>query len=136
MLVLSRRLNEKVLLPTVPAVIEVVAAQGGLVRLGIEAPPEVPILRGELCRGEPAVAAGGEAAAVPLRQALRNRVNNVILGLALLRLQLQDGAGAAMHQTLDGLEEELRALRRHVTGGAPEAPAARAEARLADQARA
>src|SRR5437870_3923833 len=48
MLVLSRRLNEKILLPTINAAIQVVEIKRGVVRLGIDAPPEVKILREEL----------------------------------------------------------------------------------------
>ena len=48
MLVLSRRPEEKIVLPTVPAVIKVVSAQAGVVRLGIEAPAEVMVYREEL----------------------------------------------------------------------------------------
>src|SRR5262249_53679106 len=48
MLVLSRRLNEKVLFPTLNTAVQVVSIKGGSVRLGIEAPPEVTILRAEL----------------------------------------------------------------------------------------
>jgi carbon storage regulator CsrA len=47
-LVLSRRLNEKVVLPDLGVTIQVVAIQGGLVRIGIAAPPEVRIVREEL----------------------------------------------------------------------------------------
>ena len=42
MLVLSRRLNERILLPTVPAAVQVVSIKPGVVRLGIEAPAQVP----------------------------------------------------------------------------------------------
>src|SRR5689334_19830960 len=45
MLVLSTRLNEKVLLPDFATSIEVVAIQSGTVRLGISAPEEVRVLR-------------------------------------------------------------------------------------------
>jgi carbon storage regulator CsrA len=48
MLVLSRRRKEKVVIPTLGITIEVVAIKPGVVRLGIEAPPDVPILRQEL----------------------------------------------------------------------------------------
>jgi carbon storage regulator CsrA len=47
-LVLSRRLQEKIILPGLGVTIEVVAVQPGVVRLGIDAPPEVTILRSEL----------------------------------------------------------------------------------------
>jgi carbon storage regulator CsrA len=117
MLVLSRRTEEKIILPTIPVVIKVIATQSGVVRLGIEAPAHVPILREELCQGERArpvaLAEGGEEAA-SARQALRHRVNNLILGLALLRLQLQDEAGPVVSKTLAGLEDELEAMRRCV----------------------
>jgi carbon storage regulator CsrA len=48
MLVLSRRLHEKIVLPGIGAIIEVVAIKPGVVRLGIEAPSEVTVLREEL----------------------------------------------------------------------------------------
>jgi carbon storage regulator CsrA len=115
MLVLSRRPNEKIYLPTIPAVIQVISSQPNLVRLGIEAPDDVPILREELCgaEGTPAVPAGA-------RHLLRNRLNNMILGMALLRLQLGEVTDPAVGKTLAGLEEELQALSRSV---APPAPA-------------
>ena len=48
MLVLSRRRNEKVVLPGLNVTVQVVSAKAGVVRLGIEAPPEVQVLRAEL----------------------------------------------------------------------------------------
>ena len=47
MLVLSRRLNETIVIGNGIRV-QVVEVSGQTVRLGIEAPPEVPIVRGEL----------------------------------------------------------------------------------------
>jgi two-component system, OmpR family, response regulator len=54
MLVLSRRQNEKVVLPGLGIIIEVVAIRPGVVRLGLSAPPAVAILREELVEGVPA----------------------------------------------------------------------------------
>lgn len=48
MLVLSRKENEKLLLPTLNISVEVVRIQGNTVRLGIDAPADVPILRNEI----------------------------------------------------------------------------------------
>ncbi len=48
MLVLTRRENERIVLPTVHTSIQVVRISGSTVRLGIDAPPEVPVLREEL----------------------------------------------------------------------------------------
>ncbi len=48
MLVLSRRVNEKIVIPSLNLTVQVVAIRPGVVRLGIEAPPEVAIWRAEL----------------------------------------------------------------------------------------
>jgi len=49
MLVLARRLNESFVLPGLGVRVEVVAVKGNVVRLGIQAPPDVQVLRQELC---------------------------------------------------------------------------------------
>jgi carbon storage regulator CsrA len=51
MLVLSRRLHEKIVLPGLNITIQVAAVRGGVVRLGIQAPPEVRVVRQELLAG-------------------------------------------------------------------------------------
>jgi carbon storage regulator CsrA len=48
MLVLSRRLKEKVVLPGLGITVRVLAVRGGTVSLGIEAPPDIAVLRDEL----------------------------------------------------------------------------------------
>jgi carbon storage regulator CsrA len=48
MLVLSRRLNEKIVLPSLGVTVQVLAVRGGAVRLGIQAPPDIAVLREEL----------------------------------------------------------------------------------------
>ena len=52
MLVLSRRPDEKIVFPESNITVQVVAVKGDKVRLGIEAPPHVTVLRAELCNGE------------------------------------------------------------------------------------
>ena len=64
MLVLSRRLHEKVLFPIINAAVEVVAVKPGVVRLGIDAPPEVIVLREELQE----LSAEGRAAGKPFAE--------------------------------------------------------------------
>ena len=58
MLVLTRRVQEKVVFPGLNITIQVVAVQPGKVRLGIQAPDDVLIVREELC-GRPAQAPSG-----------------------------------------------------------------------------
>ena len=48
MLVLSRRLNESICIPSLHITIRVVRVQGPVVGVGIEAPFDVKIVRGEL----------------------------------------------------------------------------------------
>jgi carbon storage regulator len=56
MLVLSRRPNEKIVLPGLGITVQVVSVKPGVVRLGIDAPPAVQVLREELLgRPEPTV---------------------------------------------------------------------------------
>jgi carbon storage regulator CsrA len=52
MLVLSRRPNEKIVFPSLGITIQVAEIKKGRVRLGIEAPPEVKVLRDELAGGQ------------------------------------------------------------------------------------
>ncbi|MFO0879617.1 MAG: carbon storage regulator [Gemmataceae bacterium] len=119
MLVLSRRLDEKIVLPTVPAVIKVISAQSGLVRLGIEAPTSVPILREELAQAGKTPTTAGAAAdptspeTISLRHEIRNRLNNLTLGVTLLRLNLSE-ADPEVRRTLEGLQEEIQALRQRM----------------------
>ena len=57
MLVLTRQPHQKIVLPGLHVTLEVVAIKGGAVRIGIEAPPDVQVLREELLDQSPAAAA-------------------------------------------------------------------------------
>jgi carbon storage regulator CsrA len=115
MLVLSRRPDEKILLPTVPALIKVISANAGLVRLGFEAPGDVPILREELTRDERALPLLPVDDEEPARHVFRNRLSNLTLTTTLLRSHLAD-CDPLVRATLDRIEEELRALRKAARG--------------------
>jgi len=124
MLVLSRRPDEKILLPTVPAIIKVISSQAGLTRLGIEAPTNVPILREELCRQDrsgvkPAAAVPVGGPGPNLCHFFRDRLNNLILALTLLRMHLVE-CDPAVRKTLAGMEEEMQALRLAVAASSAE----------------
>jgi carbon storage regulator CsrA len=68
MLVLSRRVREKIYFPALNVTVQVVGVTHGRVRLAIEAPPDVTVLRDELRgRGRNRDAANGLVA--PPRQA-------------------------------------------------------------------
>src|SRR6516164_6070852 len=128
MLVLSRRPNEKVLFPTINIAVQVVSIKGGTVRLGIEAPPEVTILRAELQdraaeRGATIpLAEPTESGLRGLRHLLRNRLNVTTVGLGLLRQQARAGLSDAMDRTIAKIEEEMHLLRQRLESEAAQTP--------------
>jgi sRNA-binding carbon storage regulator CsrA len=103
-------------MPGVPATIEVVAIRPNGVRLGIDAPPEVVILREEvLRRGVPPTARvttepDAEARLAQVRHVLRNRLHAVALGLELLRRQPHDQPTPESEAMLHRIEDEVRTL--------------------------
>jgi carbon storage regulator CsrA len=56
MLVVSRRLNEKIVLPSLGVTLEVVGFKGNTVKLGIAAPTDVKVLRQEIVADVPIIA--------------------------------------------------------------------------------
>jgi carbon storage regulator len=61
-LVLTRQPHQKIVLPGLHVTLEVVAVKGGTVRIGIEAPPDVQVLREELLDQSRAAAESGRNA--------------------------------------------------------------------------
>jgi carbon storage regulator CsrA len=109
MLVLSRRLNERIVLPALHTAIQVVAVKHGLVRLGIDAPPNVAVYREELLPAAETPLL--PATALPETQPLiRARLQSALAGVAALRRQLQTGQAADVETSLNQLEQELRAV--------------------------
>jgi len=49
MLVLSRKPNEKIVFPAIHTSVQIVAIKPGVVRVGIDAPPDIAVFREELC---------------------------------------------------------------------------------------
>ena len=116
MLVLSRRPSEKLLFPTLHTTVEVLSIKPRVVRLGIEAPDDVAVLRGELrpLPGGPSPAGPRVAGPDRARHLVRGRLNNLLLGIAVLRRQLRAGSTVAALDTLEKLEAELENLQRQL----------------------
>jgi carbon storage regulator CsrA len=120
MLVLSRRLNEKLLIPSIRTAVQVVSIQGCQVRLGVDAPPEIAVYREEIYRGdlEAANSAGEQWSDVPpdrLRAALRHRLAGLALGLDRVHGQLENKASPGVQAALDKLGDEFDDLTRLIT---------------------
>jgi carbon storage regulator CsrA len=130
MLVLSRKIQEKVLLPGIDASIQVLSIKGGIVRLGIDAPTDVAIVRAELQelsrQGKASrAAAPGKEPSSELRHVLRNHLNAAMVGLALLRRLRQLGRMVELDTTLDQLLQEIEKMNDDLErlGGKPAPPA-------------
>jgi two-component system, OmpR family, response regulator len=122
MLVISRRVTEKILFPGIQATVEVIAVRGNVVRLGIAAPLHVAVMRDEVKDRPSRQAAMAEPApqtqplARELVHALRNRLNAAALGLVLLRKQHQLGLNNTLESTINKIEGEMDAIRRQLDG--------------------
>ena len=132
MLVLSRRESEKVLLPALGITIEVTRIQGKTVRLGIDAPDEIRIVRGELEKGtDLEIDHRGRSSKCPKSYAamtkrhaqrpntlqtcdLQNCLDAANLAIHLaqnqLRQQLNENAEAALDNALNCLENLEKAV--------------------------
>ena len=133
MLVLSRKLKEKIVLPTLGTAVQVLEIKRGTVRLGIEAPPEVTVLREEVpdraagrqttksssCQEE----AAGEGTREPFLRSLGARLTTTAVGLGLLRLQLDAGLIDEASASLLRIQDDLQWLRYGVEGEAGTASA-------------
>jgi carbon storage regulator CsrA len=126
MLVLSRRIHERIVMPTVGATVQVVAAKNGQVRIGVEAPDAVPVFREEVFdRLDPADRARLMPTADKLRDQVRvlnEALSTAAAGIIMLRRQLEAGRAEDVGTALDRLIGELRAAQHQVTGTEPETP--------------
>jgi carbon storage regulator CsrA len=136
MLVLSRKPNQRLIFPTLNVAIQVVEIRRGLVRLGIEAPPDVTVLREEVLarpaegKSEPSRAAEPEAGGKQeaFGRQLCDRLRTTGMGLGLLRLQLDAGRVEEARITLTQIQDDLQVLRYGVEGemaGPPTRPPAK-----------
>ena len=151
MLVLSRRLKERILFPGIGASVQVLACKKGVVRLGIEAPLAVAVLRQEpggqsmtADRPRPRPGTGGRALPRPGQERRTCRqLRLASIGLGMVRLHLRTGRTADAEATLARVHEEVQQLRRQLEGStkktaapAPPIPGRRRGTRKASRKRA
>lgn len=109
MLVLSRRLNQKIVFPEIQATVQVVSVKPGVVRLGVDAPPDITVFREEI-----APQAAAEKDGLPsihrLTNAVRGWLNSCTTGLARLREQLSAGLHQQADATIANLKQEIDTL--------------------------
>jgi carbon storage regulator CsrA len=113
MLVLSRGRNDKVVFPTLGISVEILRVAGNKVRLGIEAPKEVPVHRHEVAHKIAEFEGEAELAPPPsirLSHPIRNRLHTAALGLHVLHRRLEKGEVDDAEATIFGIFNELRAI--------------------------
>src|SRR5262245_8982848 len=122
MLVLSRGRNDKVVFPTLGISVEILRVAGNKVRLGIDAPHEVPVHRHEVSER---IEAGSESETIKfptppmtaqrrLNHAMRNRLNTAALGLHLLHKNIETGDLTDAEATIFKIFNELKALENEI----------------------
>jgi len=127
MLVLSRRPNDKVVFPHLGITVEILRVTGNSVRVGIDAPPDVAVVRNEIMEQgklfpRPEVA---EAKGISVHR-LRNKLNKASLALYVMQRQLEAGKTAEAEENLNKALTEFEALDQEIGNYEQQRAAARA----------
>jgi carbon storage regulator CsrA len=113
MLVLSRKEDQKVCFPELGITVEIVRVKGSTVRLGIDAPTEVRIMRDELMGGaKDALPARTRVIRFPkeLRHEIRNELNSISIALHLIKREVEAGHVEDFEATFDKLVEHIERI--------------------------
>lgn|SRR5262245_44029786 len=127
MLVLSRKENERVLFPHLGVALQILRVGGGKVRLGIQAPDDVSVVRHEIASQEQLelFVERLKRSACGSSHAVRNQLHATLLGLVLAQEQLSRELIDEAEETLNrmiagmqGLDSELGRLQRRAEASA------------------
>jgi carbon storage regulator CsrA len=113
MLVLSRKENEEILFPNLGINVRITRIEGKNVRIGIEAPKDVSILRGELASGSEDLQPKASSAEKISHQ-VRNQLNSIQLALYLMQKQIDAERYDQVDRTLGRALDALAALDQQV----------------------
>jgi carbon storage regulator CsrA len=124
MLVLSRKENQEVLFPNLGINVRITRITGNKVRIGIDAPDDVAILRGELASGFEEMESRADSDK-KLSHAIRNQLNSIQLALFLLQKQIDGEHYEQVDSTLERALEALEKLDHQVADATESADAGR-----------
>ena len=113
MLVLSRKEDQKVCFPGLGITVQVLGVRGSSVRLGVDAPIEVRIIRDELGdEGPDRPPPRSHVIRLPqdLRHELRNELNSISIALHLFKQELAQGYIEDAELTFDRLVEHVERI--------------------------
>ena len=122
MLVLSRKEDQKVIIPGLDVSIKVIRCKGSAVTLGFEAPPEIRIVRDELDNGisvnDPALKRYMdqkiESSPEKMRHLVRNQLNVVSMSLQTLLDDIESGSLRDTDEVFDAIYGRLKGLKSSV----------------------
>lgn len=112
MLVLSRKENEKVLFPNLGIALQILRVGSGKVRLGIEAPSDVAVVRHEIASPEQLAQFAEQLKRTTegASHEVRNRLHSTLLGLCLVQKQLMRNLVEDAEDTLEQLIASMKGL--------------------------
>lgn len=113
MLVLTRRTKDKVSFPQVGITVHFIRVQSGQVKIGVDAPRDITILRDEVADGDSiAEMIRRQIAHLPqeTRHTIRNELQEITVGLHLYRELLRAGICDEAEETFTSLQESLKRL--------------------------
>ncbi|QEF96243.1 hypothetical protein Mal15_02700 [Stieleria maiorica] len=125
MLVLSRRTKDKVSFPQVGVTVHFIRVQSGQVKIGIDAPRSITIVRDEVSDGDAiAEMVRRQIAQLPqeTRHGIRNELHEITVGLHLYRELIRAGINDEAEETFDSLQESLKRLDSNEAFRRPDAP--------------
>jgi len=134
MLVLSRRPQEKIVFPNLGISVQICSIAGNTVRLGVEAPRSVSVVREELLsesdrqsQAKPELESSKELLdrAKSTAHRFRNRMNTANLAIHLAQKQLQAGLLTEAQRTLDEALQQYRELDEELATAKKPAPSKR-----------
>lgn len=130
MLILSRRPNETIRFPQLGIAVSIVSVRGSRVQVGIDAPPEIQVIRRELENDSVSSNARGAAPSADSAKVanksdksnhqLRNQLNKATLGVHLAQRQLAAGQIEAAEKSLAKALEQLAELDSKATPAGPQ----------------
>ncbi len=115
MLVLSRKKDQQVCFPALGITVKILRVSGSTVRVGVDAPMEVQIIRDELENGPVKPAPRQHVIRLPqnLRHELRNQLNSLSIALHLFKQEIDAGYRRDAEATFERLVEHLERITRN-----------------------
>ena len=111
-LVLTRRAKDKVSFPQLGITVHFIRVQSGQVKVGVDAPRDIAIVRDEVDNGETAEIVRRQLAQLPreVRHGIRNELHQISVGMHLYRELNEANQSSEAFEIFQSLQEALKRL--------------------------